>query len=249
MPVGAHNLVSTPLILAVVDHSRFTVTWTVSTSSSREEWMDLSTSTETGMPTWRDSEIWKVNTGLDWTSCTASPLESLVRNSPSKWKLLTELMLLLITSSSLSATQAPSTGWMSLTTPGTLVMDWQDTTITPFPLMIRTMTFGKIIVQYRSVARGGTPTAIPLTWTGSTSVEDMLHMPTESTGVHSRDTTIPLNLLKWNWGLLKHVIVYGLKLPTFEYSIVLSSYSAVTGYIDHYANYVDFNSNTMHLLK
>ena len=82
MPVGAHNLVSTPLIPAVVDHSRFTATWTVSTSSSREEWMDLSTSTETGMPTWRDSEIWKVNTGLDWTSCTASPLEQLVQNCP-----------------------------------------------------------------------------------------------------------------------------------------------------------------------
>ena len=82
--MGAHNLVSTPLIPAVVDHSRFTATWTVSTSSFREEWMDLSTSTETGTPTWRDLEIWKVNTGLDWTNYTASPLEPIVRNSPSQ---------------------------------------------------------------------------------------------------------------------------------------------------------------------
>ena len=39
MTVDVLHLVSTPLILAVVDPFRFTVTWKASTLFSREEWM------------------------------------------------------------------------------------------------------------------------------------------------------------------------------------------------------------------
>ena len=74
------NQVSTPLIPAVVDRFRCTATWMDSTQSSRGEWMDRSTSTETGTATLKASETQKESTGWALTDSTALRPEQHVQN-------------------------------------------------------------------------------------------------------------------------------------------------------------------------
>ena len=74
------NQASTPLIPAVVDRFKCTATWMDSTPSSRGEWMDRSTSTETGIVMLKASETQKESTGWAWTDSTALRPEQHVQN-------------------------------------------------------------------------------------------------------------------------------------------------------------------------